>query len=157
MYQWCLYICFIRGNIMWATTWPNLQVSVRPSKTQISLGIRPVWSESLLSAWRNLWPLATHCAHSGDSDQTGKMPRLIWVVAWRTLILLVLSCRGSCISVSNRHIAWCIQLFKSKDIVRHLHNKKSLLLSVRYQRDLCKIKICLYLRCNCLCMLRKVF
>ena len=27
---------------------------VRPAKTQISLGIRPVWSESLLSAWRKL-------------------------------------------------------------------------------------------------------
>ena len=29
---------------------------VRPAKTQISLGIRPVWSESLLSAWRKLGP-----------------------------------------------------------------------------------------------------
>ena len=28
-------------------------------------------------------------------DQTGRMPRLIWVFAGRTLILLVLSCRGS--------------------------------------------------------------
>ena len=27
---------------------------VRPAKTQISLGIRPVWSESSLSAWRKL-------------------------------------------------------------------------------------------------------
>ena len=33
---------------------------VRPAKTQISLGIRPVWSESSLSAWRKLWSLATH-------------------------------------------------------------------------------------------------
>ena len=30
------------------------KVTVRPAKTQISLGIRPVWSESLLSAWRKL-------------------------------------------------------------------------------------------------------
>ena len=36
------------------------KVSVRPAKTQISLGIRPVWSESSLSAWRNLGSLATH-------------------------------------------------------------------------------------------------
>ena len=49
-------------------------VPVRPAKTQISLGIRPVWSESLLS-------LATHWAHSEVSDQTGRMPRLIWVIA----------------------------------------------------------------------------
>ena len=70
-------------------------VSVRPAKTQISLGIRPVWSESSLSAWRNLGPLATHWAQSEDSDRTGRMPRLLWVFAGRTVILLVLSCRGS--------------------------------------------------------------
>ena len=34
-------------------------------------------------------------ADSEDSDQTRRMPRLIWVFAGRTLILLVLSCRGS--------------------------------------------------------------
>ena len=68
---------------------------VRPAKTQISLGIRPVWSESSPSAWRKLGFLATHWTHSEDSDQTGRMPRLIWVFAGRTHILLVLSCRGS--------------------------------------------------------------
>ena len=64
---------------------------VRPAKTQISLDIRPDWSESSLSAWRKLGSLATHWAHSEDSDQTGRMPRLIWVFAGRTVILLVLS------------------------------------------------------------------
>ena len=39
-------------------------MAVRPAKTQISLGIRPVWSESLLSTWRKLGSLATHWAHS---------------------------------------------------------------------------------------------
>ena len=47
---------------------------VRPAKTQISLGIRPVWSESSLSAWRKLGSLATHWAHREDSDQTGRCP-----------------------------------------------------------------------------------
>ena len=70
-------------------------VVVRPAKTQISLGIRPVWSESSLSAWRKLGSLATHWAHSEDSDQTGRMPRLIWVFTGRTLTLLVLSRGGS--------------------------------------------------------------
>ena len=68
---------------------------VRPAKTQISLGIRPVWSESSLSAWRNLGSLATHWAHCEDSGQTGRMPRLIWVIAGRTVTLLVLSWGGS--------------------------------------------------------------
>ena len=53
-----------------------------PMKTQISLGIRPVWSESSLSAWRNIGSLATHWAHSEDPDQTGRM-RLIWVFVGR--------------------------------------------------------------------------
>ena len=70
-------------------------VAVHPAKTQISLGIRPVWSESSLSTWRKLGSLATHWMHSEDSDQTGRMPRLIWVFAGRTFILLVLSCLGS--------------------------------------------------------------
>ena len=48
---------------------------VRPAKTQISLGIRPVWSESSMSAWRK--------------------PRLIWVFAGRTVILSVLWWGGS--------------------------------------------------------------
>ena len=78
---------------------------MRPAKTQISLGIRPVWSESSPSAWRNLGSLTTRWAHSEDSDQTGRMPRLIWVFVGRTLILLVLSCRGSdsLFCISNLH------------------------------------------------------
>ena len=39
---------------------------VRPAKTQISLGICPVWSDSSLSAWRKFGSLATHWAHSED-------------------------------------------------------------------------------------------
>ena len=71
------------------------KMSVCPAKTQISLGIRPVWSESLLCAqWVAKDPRFLH-ADSEDSDQTGRMPRLIWVFAGHTLILLVLSCHGS--------------------------------------------------------------
>ena len=40
--------------------------------------------QSLLSAWRKLGSLATHWVHSKDSDQTGWMPRLIWVFAGHT-------------------------------------------------------------------------
>ena len=76
---------------------------VRPAKTQISLGICPAWSESSLSAWRKFGSLAAHWAHSKDSDQTGRMPRLIWVFAGRTVILLVLSWGGSYLLGS----VWC--------------------------------------------------
>ena len=53
-------------------------------RRQISLGIRPVWSASSLSAWGNIGPLTTYWAHTEDSDQTGRMPRLIRVFAGRT-------------------------------------------------------------------------
>ena len=71
------------------------KMSVRPGKTQISLGIRPVCSEfSLCAQWVAKDPSFLH-ADSEDSDQTGRMPRLIWVFGRRTLILLFFSCRGS--------------------------------------------------------------
>ena len=57
---------------------------MRPAKTQISLGIRLVWSESSQCApWVAKDPMFLH-ADSEDSDQTGQMPRLIWVFAGRT-------------------------------------------------------------------------
>ena len=69
----------------------------RPAKAQMSLGIRPVWSESsLCTQWVAKDPSFLH-ADSEDSDQTGRMPRLIWVFAGRTTTLLVLSWGGLCI------------------------------------------------------------
>ena len=66
--------CFIKRhqNMIDDETWQNKKTKmsqrmpkptkwhVHPAKTQISLGIRPGWSESLLSSRRNLWSLATH-------------------------------------------------------------------------------------------------
>ena len=37
----------------------STKLYVHPAKTQMSQGIRPVWSESSLSAWRKLGSLAT--------------------------------------------------------------------------------------------------
>ena len=59
------------------------------------LTVRPVWAGSLLSAWRKLGSLPTHWAHIKDSDKAVWMPRLIWVFAGRTVILLILSRGGS--------------------------------------------------------------
>ena len=88
--QSALNFCHLSCLTTKPTTW-----SVRPAKTQISMGIRPVGSESSMSAWRNLGPSATHWAHCEDSDQTGRMPRLIWAFAGRKIILLVLTWGGS--------------------------------------------------------------
>ena len=60
------------------------KMSVRLVKTQISLDIRPVWSESsLFSQLVAKYPSFLH-EDSKDSDQTGQMHRLIWVFAGRT-------------------------------------------------------------------------
>ena len=57
---------------------------MHPAKTQFSLGICPVWSESSLCAqWIAYDPKLLH-VDSEDSDQIGQMPRLIWVFAGRT-------------------------------------------------------------------------
>ena len=73
-----------------------------PAKTQISLGIRPVWLESLQCAaqWEAEDLMFLH-ADSEDSDQTGRMPRLICVFAGRNGHFVVLSCGGSC-----KHCSW---------------------------------------------------
>ena len=49
------------------------KMSVRPAKTQVSLGIHPV-SESSLSAWRNLGPSATHWAQAKTLIRLGGCP-----------------------------------------------------------------------------------
>ena len=64
-------------------------MTVHPAKTRISLGIRPVWSESSLSARRKLGSVATYWTHSKDSDQPGHPQRLWsdWVDAQADLSL----------------------------------------------------------------------
>ena len=44
-------------------------------------------------------------AHSEDSDQTGRRPRLIWVFAGHTATLLVLLCRGSSLSQPRNSVS----------------------------------------------------
>ena len=95
-------------NTKWAASWQNQQ-NVHPAKSQISLGICPVWSESSLFAGRKLGSLATHWAQSEDSDLTGWMPRLIWVFAGRTSTLLVLSWGGSNMDIFGNQ-GWVIAI-----------------------------------------------
>ena len=58
-----LNISQMSRHITKPTKWP-----LRPVKTHI----RPVWSESSLSTWRNIGPLTTYRAHNEDSDQTAQ-------------------------------------------------------------------------------------
>ena len=106
---------------------------VRPAKTQISLGIRTVWSESLLSAWRKLGSLATHWAHSEDSAQTGRKPRLTWAFVGAHAILLVLSRCGSLVTVtfylkiptSSNRSKWMFALYWVLRVVSSMSRDKT--------------------------------
>ena len=82
--------------------------------------VRPVWSESSLCAqWVAKGPRFLH-ADSEDSDQTGRMPRLIWVFAGRTLILLVLSCCGSHYQYMHLcSLLYALVLFAFKLVIVH--------------------------------------
>ena len=76
--------------------------------------------QSSLSAWTKLVSLAAHWAHSEDSDQTGRMPRLIWVFAGRSLILLVLSCRGSKYFLCKMLLSFLYVVIKNGCLYSHL-------------------------------------
>ena len=90
---------------------------VRPAKIQISLGIRPVWSESLLCAqWVAKDPSFLH-TDSKDSDQTGRMPRLIWVLAGPACHFVGLVMR---------------QLIWFKDSSDHIHRFYKILLTLTF-------------------------
>ena len=54
-----------------------------PAKTQISMGICPVFESSLCAQLVAKDPRFLH-ADSEDSDQTGQIPRLIWVFTGST-------------------------------------------------------------------------
>ena len=70
------------------------KVTVRPAKTQISLGIRPVWSESSLCAqWVAMDPSFLHVDSEDWSDWVDAQADLS--LRWMHSILLVLSWGGS--------------------------------------------------------------
>ena len=95
----------------WIHSWVSLQ-DVSQLKTKPTMWLcaqrrlRSAWAsaqsdQSSLSEWRKVGPLATHWTHSEGSDQTGRMHRLIWVFAGRTVILLVLTWGAHLIAQMN--------------------------------------------------------
>ena len=77
----------------WAKAWQNQQNNVCPAKTQISLVIRLVWSETLLcTKFVAQDPRLLHAYRK--TDQTRQMSRLIWVFPWAHKSL-VMSYSGS--------------------------------------------------------------
>ena len=85
----------MNSDWIWAASWQNQQHGMCAQRRLRSAWASTQFDQSSMSAWKKLGALATHWAHSEDSDQTGRMPRLIWVFAGRTVIRLVLSWGGS--------------------------------------------------------------
>ena len=75
--------------VIWAASWQNQQCGWAPNEDSDQ--------SSLCAQWVAKGPSLLH-ADSEASDQTGRMHRLIWVFAGRTLTLLVLSRGGSFVS-----------------------------------------------------------
>ena len=129
-------------------------MTVRPAKTQISLGIRPDWSESsLCSQWVAKDPSFLH-ADNEDSDQTGRRPRLIWVFAGCTCHFVGFVMRRLsvviCGSIMNAHSLqklsmklWTIQTVHG--FARNV-NSSTFLIPSLVNRWTLKLKIGLFLK-----------
>ena len=107
-------------------------MTVRPAKAQISLGIRPVWSKSSLCVqWVAEDPSFLH-ADSEDSDQTGRMPRLIWIFARRTchfvgFVMSRLKWQKFCFGAGDLYEQWWHQFkcsLRQKYVVPNLWQRK---------------------------------
>ena len=87
---------------------------MRSPKTQISLRIRTVWSESSLSAWSNVASQAIKNMPSEDSDQPAQMRRLIWIFTGRNVRRYVFwRCGSFFYNVINIGIVWHLLDFSS--------------------------------------------
>ena len=86
--HWVMAQCW---RYRWAATWQSQQNECAPSEDSDQSRLIRVFAVRFTGS---LGPSFLH-ADSEDSDQTGRMPTLIWVFAMRTLTWLVLSCRGA--------------------------------------------------------------
>ena len=83
IYSFLSSLNFIIG-IIWAASWQNQQIGMCAQQRLRSAWASAQSEQSSLSALRKIGFSGTHWAHSEDSDQTGRMPRLTWVFAGRT-------------------------------------------------------------------------
>ena len=104
-----LYVfCEVNVTNTWAATWQNQQIECAPSEDSDQPGYPPclinVFAVRTKKAWiinyqlnaqRSLWSDWADAQADLSPHQTGRMPRLIWVFAGRTVIFCwFLSCHG---------------------------------------------------------------
>ena len=84
---WSLFGCrtlWLNHKIqIWAASWQHQQNATCAKRRLRSAWASAQYDQSLASSvHEETWcPPATHWAHCEDSDQTGRMPKLIWVFA----------------------------------------------------------------------------
>ena len=108
--------CSMTKPIKWplrpAAAGQNQQNHLCAQQRQISLGIRPVWSEYSLSTWRNIGSSATHWAQAKTLIRLGGCPGWSESSLGTQIILLVLSW-GSSNSGYDRW--WAFNMFPPFD------------------------------------------
>ena len=100
--EYLILVCFITAQLPQYYRWSEFEPRLDKTKKRVCAQrrLRSTWTSaksdqsSLCVQWIAKDPRFHH-ADSEDADQTGRMPKLIWGFAERTLILLGLSCRGS--------------------------------------------------------------
>ena len=159
--QTCLCLYHLTHPMTKPTKW-----HVHPAKTQISLGIHPVWSESSLSSQRNIGPLlwTTYWAHSEDwSDWVNAQADLSlhWVhMSFCWFCRVVAHLRTTKMQI-NLHSLISIVIIRSLDSARPIDDISkisSLLLASAAEQAtfslitfLCKQFFMTWLICKCVC------
>ena len=101
-----LFLCHI---LLWTASWQNQQYGICTQRR-----LRSAWA----SAQSDQSSLCAHLlakdpsflhAHSEDSDQTGRMPKLIWVFAGRTCHFCWFCYEAALIILCHRRLHYCCQ------------------------------------------------
>ena len=133
--QWGLFI-YMSHLMTKPTVWLCAQRRLRSAWASAQL-IR-VFAVRMKKAWVLSYLLST----SKDSDQTGRMPRLIWVFAGRTVILLVLSWGTSC---CLRNLVQLHEKYFYYTAAAILHWLIAIVMSFWWKRTFCWLNIACYM------------
>ena len=116
---------------IWATSWQNQQNGMCAQRRLWSAWASAQSDQSLNCLHEEAWVHSYPLSISEDSDQTGHMPRLIWVFAGRTVILLLMSWGGSIVKIQT---AWKLKNY-AVIILNFLQKKRSKQMANRADPD----------------------
>ena len=130
---YCGFYRYMSCDMTKPTKWVCAQRRLRSAwasaqSEQFAVRMKKAWVLSYpLSAQRRLW-----------SDWGDRMPRLIWVFAGRTLILLVLSCRGS-----HNHSQNCVKFVSYCKNLKISDTRKFIVITLKVEEDGVSLEQCI--------------